>query len=188
MSLRHVLAEVYVDARSGSLVLSPEALIAWHRDIFQSTFLADAGRIRSKDDQGWEHVSFGITIGTIRTQRDKALQGTHPQRIAERLHDAFERFETDVAEVRETPALGSATLACASLYARLLSIHPFVDGNLRAAYVCFQAALLHLDLIGVEFPDLAQHDHAIGVALRTDGQQSYGPLADLVASIIQEAQ
>jgi hypothetical protein len=66
--------------------------------------------------------------------------------------------------------------------------HPFVDGNLRASWIAFQAALLSLELPIIQFPDLDAHDRAMDTALRVDANQSYVPLAELVENIVKSAQ
>jgi fido (protein-threonine AMPylation protein) len=165
-------------------------VVAWHHEVFVSTFPRDAGRIRSKDSLGWEHVSFGIDIGTERTRSFRPLTGSHPSRIEPRVAKACDGFRGFREDARANPrsfSLRDVTYEVARLYAKLLSTHPFVDGNLRGATIALQAALLSLDLALFNFADYDLHQAAISRALRTDGRQSYRQLGDLMAGIIESA-
>jgi fido (protein-threonine AMPylation protein) len=162
-----------------------------HRLIFEETFPADAGRFRGLLANGApEDVWFGITVGTLGTARIQPKKGAHPKRIVENLDRACLEFDNSAAEIRSgagVPTVRTATTACAKLYAKITNIHPFVDGNLRAAYVGLQASLLALELPLVQFDDLDRHDEAIDRALRVDRDQSYVPLASLIEEIIKSS-
>lgn len=68
---------------------------------------------------------------------------------------------------------------------QILTIHPFVDGNLRAGYSALQTGLRNLDLPLLEFHDVEAHTQALDVALRVDGRQLYEPLARLMENLIR---
>ncbi len=171
--------------------VTPEWIGEVHRLIFGGTFPADAGRFRGMlpngtPEEGW----FGITVAASQTARIQPKKGAHPKRIVENLDRACLEFDNSAAEIRSglvDPAVRNATTACAKLYAKIVNIHPFVDGNLRAAYVSLQASLLALELPLVQFDDLDGHDEAIDRALRVDGDQSYVPLASLIEEIIKSS-
>jgi fido (protein-threonine AMPylation protein) len=171
--------------------ITPEWISQAHRLIFEGTFPADAGRFREMLPNGSpEEVWFGITVGTSRTARIQQKKGSHPKRIVENLDRACLEFDNTAAEIRSgagAPTVRTATTACAKLYAKIANIHPFIDGNLRAAYVTLQASLLALELPLVQFDDLDQHDEAIDRALRVDSNQSYLPLASLVEEIVKSS-
>ena len=187
--MKVVLAETAAQRQQGLIEITLDSIRAWHGAIFQSTFPDDAGRLRWQVQPGaWEHVSFGIAVGTVLTRLIKLVPGTHPRNIQKRVSIAcaeFNRERERLAEA-ETRSVHDATFLAGRLYAKLLTIHPFVDGNLRAAYVALQAALLNQDLLMVEFHDRGAHNEAVTSALRTDSRQSYGPLADLIAEIIKK--
>jgi fido (protein-threonine AMPylation protein) len=191
-SLAAVSAELVVRYESGfRLEVSVLAISEWHREIFVSTFPDDAGRFRSQDRSGeWEHISFGIEVGTARTARIRRIQGTHPNKIQGRIEDACKDFSAFRLLAEKTPEafqLSDVTFEIARLYTKLLSIHPFVDGNLRATTIALQAALLSMDLALFDFSDYDLHQSAIATALRSDGRQSYRELGDLMAQIIATA-
>jgi prophage maintenance system killer protein len=68
------------------------------------------------------------------------------QRVGEAfaaLREEIEERDAAVASERQ-PKLRDATLPAAKFYAKLLSTHPFFDGNGRVAYVALQYALVRL--------------------------------------------
>lgn len=188
-ALRHCIAGVVYSAQRLDLDFVPETLRAIHHEIFGSTFPADAGRFRDRDAHGEpEHVHFAIEVGTVTTSTTRTVQGAHPDRLGEQLERAFAEFRTRLARLEEAEAvsLDEAAVVPASLYAKLLRIHPFVDGNLRAAYAMLMGALVRMGLPMVVMPH-GEHDEAVSRALRTDRHQSYVPLARLLVTAIREA-
>jgi prophage maintenance system killer protein len=75
------------------------------------------------------------------------------------------------------------------LYAGILRVHPFVDGNHRVSFVALSTALWSLGLPNVEFEDDADtiaHDDALVPALESK-QGSVEPFAQLLADLIQRS-
>lgn len=187
--LEDVLSEVAVALEQPArLQFSQELLCYWHKEIFEPVFPNHAGRLR----EAGEEVVFGITVGTRLTRDTKQRQGTDPKRLPQRLQrvcDEFNRGWRALAEQSElAPPLEAATVVIARLYAKLLATHPWVDGNLRASYVALQAGLRSLGLPMAFLDDLEAHNEALGTALRTDGQQSYEPFAELLAETLRAGQ
>jgi Fic family protein len=83
--------------------------------------------------------------------------------------------------------LNEVVLPAARLYVKVLSIHPFLDGNGRTAYALLQYALVRSRLICVALEDFSAHQRALGVALRDDSRQSYLPLRDLLVDKLVKA-
>jgi fido (protein-threonine AMPylation protein) len=73
------------------------------------------------------------------------------------------------------------------LYAKMLSAHPFLDGNGRTAFTILQYALARSDLPCVALENFEAHQRALGTALRSDGRQSYAPLQALIVAKLNEA-
>jgi fido (protein-threonine AMPylation protein) len=170
--------------------IDPSFIAQAHRITFEDVFPGDAGRFRGMLPDGRpEEVWFGVRVGTAQTSRIRQTKGSHPARIEENLGRACSQFESRAYEIRTGPVatVRDAVEACAILYAKIANIHPFVDGNLRAAYVTLQAALLSLDLPLVQFPDLDAHDDAIDQALRVDSNQTYAPLISLIEGVVRSA-
>lgn len=178
-----------IDLTLARQTITPEWIANAHRLIFEETFPADAGRFRGfMPDGSPEDVWFGVSVGTAQTARVRPMKGAHPNRIVERLDRACLEFDQTSDELKRGVAtVRSSALACSRLYAKAAATHPFVDGNLRAAWIAFQAALLSLELPIIQFPDLDAHDMAMDTALRVDGNQSYFPLAELVEDIVKSA-
>jgi fido (protein-threonine AMPylation protein) len=173
--------------------ISADRLRADHQQVFGDLFPADAGRFRWKRRGKWEVGVFGIGPGSGPQSPVRQRRGAHPKLIERQLADAFLGFRTSRADLErrtdggEVVAKVAAATVAGQLYAKILRIHPFVDGNLRAAYVTLQAALLLLGLAGVEFSDHHAHNEALARALAPGGRrQSYAPLGELIASLIPE--
>lgn len=168
--------------------VSPELLVEWHAQIFKGLFPTDAGRVRSRRDGEWEEVFFGANVGTRNSLRHKQYKGVHPNKLNQRLKAICAEANEGMEAVRRhgNPPLRAATLVAARFYAKVLRAHPFVDGNLRAAYVGLSAVLLSVDLLIVEFKDLEIHDDLLGTAFRGDNDP-YHPLAAHIADIILTA-
>jgi fido (protein-threonine AMPylation protein) len=169
--------------------LTPDLLLSWHREIFGALFPDDAGRFRWRKDGDWEEVFFGGDVGTARSRRTKEYRGVHPRKLLERVEEICTEFnEARDALVSAEPgsvAIDDAAYAVARLYCKILRVHPWVDGNLRIAFVALHAALLSLGLPRVTFRDLQEHDKLIGIAFRGDNEP-YRPLAGYIAGYIRE--
>jgi fido (protein-threonine AMPylation protein) len=73
----------------------------------------------------------------------------------------------------------------AMLYAAILKTHPFLDGNLRAAYVALIVGLASVELPVVDFQAvLDRHDECLGWAMREDSQRTIDPLARLIVELV----
>jgi hypothetical protein len=89
----------------------------------------------------------------------------------------------------ERRQLADALRTAAELYAALLRIHAFEDGNLRAAFPALQGALISLGAAPVHFESaVAEHDEAIGWALRPEAtRHTVEPFVELLRARIEAA-
>jgi fido (protein-threonine AMPylation protein) len=172
-------------AAAGPIEMSPALLCSWHREIFGELFGNDAGRLRWRRGRDPEHVYFDANVSTRQPRDIRRYRGTAPRKLPRRLGKICAEFNTAAAEIRACADTGSfdAVHAATRLYVKLLRAHPFVDGNLRAAYVALDAALLTFGLPPVQFTDLARHDELLGAAF-VGGNDPYRPLAQHIAEII----
>ena len=131
---------------------------------------------------------YGGRVGTRRSRRIRVYRGAHPRRLHRRLEKVCEEFNTVAAEVRASPDADSfdAVHAATRLYVKILRAHPFIDGNLRAAFVALNTGLLVLGLDTVEFTDLDLHDKLLGIAF-VGKHDPYRQLAEHIAEIITDA-
>lgn len=169
--------------------LTPQLLSDWHRRIFGALFPEEAGRLRWRKEGEWEEVFYGGDVGTARSRRTKEYKGTHPKKLPDRVSEICDEFnEARQVLVEAEPGsvpLDDAAHIAARLYCKILRVHPWVDGNLRVAFVALHAALLSLDLPRVKFRDLQEHDDLIGIAFRGDNEP-YRPLAGYIAEYIRD--
>lgn len=166
--------------------LTPEILCGWHRRIFETTFPAEAGQIRNTRDA----VTYGYVAGSKDSPVNKTGRGTRARGLPRRLRKVCKEFNDAAAEAAdaEDSRLLDATFPAARLYAKLLSAHPFNDGNGRVCYVALQFALIRLGALFVSLPDYAEQQWHLGRALQTGGGQGYEPLATYLAEEIRAAQ
>jgi fido (protein-threonine AMPylation protein) len=174
-----------VTAASADPTLTTGLISDWHRRIFETTFPGEAGELRT----GREAVTYGYVVGPRHRPVNKTGRGTRARALPRRLRKICEEFNQAAVEAQESgpSPLLDATFPAAKLYAKLLSAHPFPDGNGRTSYVVLQFALVRLGAIFVSLPDYAEHQWHLGRALRTGGGQSYEPLAEYLARRIRDA-
>ncbi len=166
------------------LGMSRGDLLRWHRATFRTTFPDRAGRLR--DDP----TAFQIRWREAGELHRRALQGSDAVTVAAEVDAAFAAYDAERQERRpEERRLREAVHVAAALYVELLRIHPFEDGNLRAAFPALQGALISLGAAPVDFEDaVAQHDEALGWALHPDSaRRTLEPFVELLLNRIQRA-
>jgi prophage maintenance system killer protein len=180
------LARVLNDAQRAfwraALRMDPERVRWWHGAIFARHFPHDGGRFRR------DRAFFGAMMpnGGMRQ-----LEGAAPEAIRGELQavcSAFNRYANALGDPDTTGVL-DRTRAVAALYAGILRVHPFVDGNHRVSFVALSAALWSFGLPNVEFEEDAEaitHDDALVPALESKNG-SIEPFAQLLADLIQRS-
>ena len=184
-TLSRELARVLADARTTFWRRPPpidvERVRWWHGAIFARHFPHDGGHLRK------ERAFFGV-MG--RDGRMRRTEGSPPEAVRHDLAAVCRVFSADVERLG-SPAVGTLERARAvgALYAGILRVHPFVDGNHRTAFVALSATLWSLGLPAVEFADdedMIDHDDALIPALLSrDGEIE--PFARLLVSRIERA-
>lgn len=159
-------------------------LLGWHRATFKSTFPYQAGLVRPGPT--WFEARWR---GQGRLRR-RMVEGSDPGRIRNDVRAAFRNYNAELdARTPERRSLREAAMSAAELYAELLRIHPFEDGNLRAGFAALQGALISLGAPPVHFEDaVAEHDEALGWALGpAPGSRTVEPFAALMLERIEHA-
>jgi fido (protein-threonine AMPylation protein) len=169
-----------------SAPITVERICRWHRSIFVTTFARDAGRIRADHEPVWFSVPVDLPGGAGR----RVVQGAEGQHeIRRQLAAACSAFEQLADRVRTDTAstsVSEAVTPSVALYVAILRIHPFVDGNLRAAFVALQVALQAVGIPAVSFGrHRARHDEALGHAMPGGRAENLGPLVELVLDILR---
>jgi fido (protein-threonine AMPylation protein) len=175
--LTRVVSAVVREAAWRPLPIGLEHLLRWHTAIFKTTFPYQAGQIRSAQTE------FGARWREDGELRRSVIHGSDPGLVRAELRTAFAAYNTE--RERHTPEQRSAretAIVAASLYADILRTHPFEDGNLRGAFPALQVALVSLGGRVVDFEEaLAEHDEALGWALRSDAEnRTVVPFAELL--------
>jgi prophage maintenance system killer protein len=168
---------------SRPLTMDPERVRWWHGAIFSGLFPYDGGTFRAAHEPAFYGVSTDAGI--------RQLEGAASGDIQRELRDVCDEFDRAVQAFGD---IDSATVldrcrAVADLYAGILRVHPFVDGNHRAAFVAMSAALWSLGLPNVAFDSDAEmlaHDAALASSLLPEDGSSE-PFAQLLAERISSA-
>jgi fido (protein-threonine AMPylation protein) len=185
--LSRVLNSATADAQGGRSQMTVERICGWHRAIFLTTFELDAGRIRSD----LEPIAFSVPIEIEGEIRDVPMEGTRGQLlIVEEMRAACEVFNARLTSLQNREHAveeAEGATAPAELYAAILRTHPFVDGNLRAAYIALAVALTAVGLPILEFRSaLRRHDECLGWAMRADPQRTVAPLTQLIVELARK--
>jgi fido (protein-threonine AMPylation protein) len=188
-----LIAERVADAgaRSVALALSHEKLSRRlitdiHAHLFADLFPETGGRIRRKD----EGASYTIVVGTSERPEEVRQTGTSGRGLTKRIDVICDEFNTsaEAAFTMSEPHLVEDLIRPAvKTYCKLLSAHPFLDGNGRNCYLVLQFALVRIGLLTVALTDFREHQWALGLALRRDGKQSYAQMEQLIADTIRNA-
>jgi prophage maintenance system killer protein len=179
--LGRVLMDTQLAFWRGRLDMDPERVRWWHGAIFARHFPHDGGRFRR------ERAFFGVVTdhGGMRQ-----IEGTAPDALVRDLAEVCAAFNGSTAQFDgHDVGITEQTRVVAALYAGILRVHPFADGNHRTAFVALSAALWSLGLPAVEFAedkDMTGHDSAVAPALISrDGDIE--PFAWLLATQIERA-
>lgn len=170
-------------ARTRPVAITPGQLHRWHRYMFGEDF-GSGGQVRQGDI---EYPVRTVEKGTVRERRQR---GSAPDRVRGDLDAACRAFQAHIDSVLAGGGeveMKTGALAATELYASILRIHPYEDGNGRAAFVALQAALRSQGMYAVSFDDITRHDEALGSALRSDIDPDAGPFAELVIERINAA-
>ncbi|HEY4812206.1 MAG TPA: Fic family protein [Solirubrobacteraceae bacterium] len=120
----------------------------------------------------------------------RQIEGTAPDALVRDLAEVCTAFNGSTPQFdRHDIGITEQTRVVAALYAGILRVHPFADGNHRTAFVALSAALWSLGLPAVEFADdkdMTGHDSAVApVLISRDGDIE--PFARLLATRIEDA-
>jgi fido (protein-threonine AMPylation protein) len=172
--IARALLAVDAETQRGPLRFEVDRLCRWHRSLFGADFHG-AGQLRRAD------VEFAY-LDPERGRRPR--RGAPADRLSGELAAVCGEFNEAVAE-RSAVDLPDACVTAARLYARLLAIHPFEDGNGRVSYVTLQAALRSQGAPWVNFAGaVREHDERLGAALVPDREPDYRPLTALLIARI----
>jgi hypothetical protein len=109
------------------LELDAERVRWWHGAIFSHHFPHDGGHFRR------ERAFFGVVTdgGGMRQ-----IEGTAPDALVRDLAEVCAAFNSGTAQLdRRDTGIAEQTRVVAALYAGILRVHPFADGNHRTAFV-----------------------------------------------------
>lgn len=157
-----------------------------HEGIFEPVFGKKTLGFRSLRKHS---VQFPIIVGTKEDPHPRVRRGTGGKQVRQGLGKALAVFERDVKALvaADRPSLHDAARAAVRLYAKVIGIHPFFDGNGRTAWAVFSYALQRCGLVEIAVPPSDKTRWALGQALRHGGSQSYEPLTDIAVAAIKSS-
>jgi prophage maintenance system killer protein len=179
------LARVLSDAQRAfwraPLHVDPERIRWWHGAIFSRHFHMTVGRFRL------ERAYFGAVTADGGMRQ---IEGSSPDVLRRDLAEVCVSFNGSVERLgRQSADVLEQTRVVGAMYAGILRVHPFADGNHRTGFVALSAALWSLELPAVEFaqdPDMADHDDTVAPALFSRNGD-IEPFAQLLAARIKRA-
>lgn len=159
-----------------------------HRAIFEPVFGAESVGFRAKGDE----VTYPVVLGTRDSPVAGEAHGVRYKQIRKRLKAALRDFARDLDGLEALDVQGAATLIDAiepalKLYARVIRIHPFIDGNGRTAWAVFSYAMKRCGLPLVVLAPTDDTRWALGTAIRPGAKQDFRPLADIIADTIKRS-
>jgi fido (protein-threonine AMPylation protein) len=166
--------------------LTPRLVADVHAHVFEGLFPEEGGRFRTKDTG----ASYSILVGTRARPEERRQVGTGGRSLAKRVRKICEEFNEAVDYAFDKPEprfVEDLIRPGVKVYCKLLSAHPFSDGNGRVCYLVLQYALVRIGLVAVALTDSAAHQWALGVALRPDSKQTYAQMERLIADTIGDA-
>lgn len=179
------MPRVLAQAVSAALYRTPisvDLLRSWHEGLFSMTFPDEAGVFHEDRERGQYSAMLAPDVF-------RSYAGTAGRQVYRQLRDACGCFDSEAhaeEHVAEGPIRNAVAIAV-RLYAAVLRIHPFLDGNGRTAYVVLQYALIRQRLPCVALDDFTEHQLALGQAIRRDSKRSEAQLVGLIVDKIREA-
>jgi len=157
-----------------------------HQGIFMPVFGDMTLGFRSGRGQD---VTFPIVKGKLKAPELSVRRGSGGKQVRPNLGKALASFEREVAAIQVIgrPSVKEAAHAAVRLYAKVIGIHPFFDGNGRTAWAILSFALQRCGLVEIAIAPSDTTRWALGCALRQNGSQSYEPLTDLVVEAIKDS-
>jgi Fic/DOC family len=158
------------------LRMDAERVRWWHGAIFARQFPHDGGRFRQ------ERAFFGVMTPTGGMRQ---LEGSSPETQRRDLEEVCVSFNQCIDAFHDVDGMSilGRTRPAAALYAGILRVHPFADGNLRTGFIALSAALWSLGLPNVKFigpEEMLAHDDSLVPALMS-ASGDVEPFARLLA-------
>lgn len=188
--VERVASACLLDADEGN-PLGPQDVDEIHRIIFGPLFGERTLRRRAHRE---DISSYGIVKGGRDDPYETMQAGTGGPHVSRKLRQAFARLELErtelfrAAETREVDLI-EAVRPAAKLYARLIGIHPFVDGNGRTGFCVLSHSLVRCGAIAVALPEDGAHSFhwCLGQGMRKDRAPDYDPLAEWIVERIKDS-
>jgi len=174
-------------ADEGSLCANDLELI--HRGVFEPVFGEKTLGFRHLDHPG---VTYPVWVQGARGEPQMRVQsGSAPKQIRRAVGRAFLRLEHDVADLAlrgqrpdEIP-LRDAVLPAVRIYAQIVAIHPWEDGNGRAAWLVLTHTLIRCGVLAVATDPSRETRVALGRAITKTARRDLQPLAELLVETIK---
>lgn len=171
-----LLRGIHSRTLGGPVQIDPAQLDRWHGYLFGQDFMG-AGRTRRGN------VTYPVLVVDDGKSVERLRQGPSPELVRGELGRSCKTFATHLDRALAGGGdigMAAGAHAAAELYAAVLRIHPYEDGNGRLSFVVLQAALRSQGMHAITFDDLARHDRLLGPALLDGPACDVNPIAGLV--------
>jgi fido (protein-threonine AMPylation protein) len=162
--------------------MDAERLRWWHGAIFGGHFPHDGGRFRK------EPAFFGVVTAAGGMRQ---LEGSPPEFLRRDLEEVCVSFNRCIDAFHNVDEMSviDRTRPAAALYAGILRVHPFADGNHRTGFVALSVVLWSLGLPNVDFINGEQmlvHDDALASPLSSNNGSTES-FAQVLAELIKDS-
>lgn len=159
---------------------------ACHRSIFSPAFGEQTLDFRRNRADIVEYPYYLETHGTVVV---KTTTGNAPKQVVRQLRDASRAFERAVTalEKNPNPELADAVRPCLAMYAKIIRIHPYMDGNGRTARAVFSYTLGRVGLPDIHVKITDQTRLALGHAIRPKKTPNLEPLVAIVVDVLKRS-
>ncbi len=171
--------------------LSRDDLALLHRGVFEPIFGARTLDFRDINHPG---VNYPVWEADGRGHPNMRIQtGSAPKQIVRALDRAISRLNRDVGDLallasrsQEIP-LRQAVLPAVRVYAQIIAIHPWEDGNGRTAWLALNHTLIRCGVLAVATDPSSEARVALGRAITTRRRRDLEPLVALLVANIRRS-
>jgi fido (protein-threonine AMPylation protein) len=169
--------------------IGPEDLGLIHRAVFEPVFGEQTLGFRVLGHPGVTYPVWEAREGE--SSRMLQQQGNAPKQIGRALDRAFDELHHDLAALEATSSAGGeipvvqAALPAARIYAQIVAIHPWEDGNGRIAWLVMTHTLIRSALLAVATEPTMDARVALGAAITRRRKRDFRPLAEHLAEVIK---
>jgi fido (protein-threonine AMPylation protein) len=183
--LRRVTALIAIDAGQDRRLVAEDARLI-HQAVFEPVFGEQTLPMRWVGHPG---VTYPVwKAGQDGKPESHTQSGNAPRQLRGRLRKAFDQLDQEVVALQAQEGgatLLEAVLPAAKIYAEIVALHPWEDGNGRTAWLVMTHTLIRSGLLAVATQPTMEARLALGHAITRRRARDPLPLAEHLANTIK---